>query len=141
MYYFDTSALVKVYVKESGSDAVLETIKKASPVVTSILAHPEVLSALARLHRHEVISKLEWSALRRQFERDWSFWRPTPLNEDVRHEAASFLTAFPLRASDAVHLASAWLLGEKLNAAVTFVSSDERLLAAADEAGFVTFAP
>lgn len=46
--YLDTSTLVKVYVREQGSEAVRNLVDAASVVATSKVAYPEARAALAR---------------------------------------------------------------------------------------------
>jgi len=48
-YYFDTSALLKRYIKESGSEVIDDTIDKAHEILVSALTHIEAISALRRL--------------------------------------------------------------------------------------------
>ncbi|MBI3592196.1 MAG: type II toxin-antitoxin system VapC family toxin, partial [Nitrospirae bacterium] len=59
MIYFDTSALVKRYVKERGSEKVDALLKDSTIVVTSKLTYPEMLSAFTRRHREGTFS-LKW---------------------------------------------------------------------------------
>ena len=49
--YLDTSALVKLYVEEEGSDEVKKACEQAQVVVTSRLAYAEARSAFARAWR------------------------------------------------------------------------------------------
>jgi PIN domain nuclease of toxin-antitoxin system len=54
-YFLDSSALVKVYSEEDGSNRVramlrgLTTVPAISRVVVSVLAHPETASALSQI--------------------------------------------------------------------------------------------
>ena len=48
--YLDTSALVKLYVDEAGSDVVQAAVSAATHVATSRVAYPEARSAFARQH-------------------------------------------------------------------------------------------
>ena len=43
LYYLDSSALVKGYVKEKGSEKVREILEDESLLATSPIAYPEVL--------------------------------------------------------------------------------------------------
>lgn len=57
MIYFDSSALVKRYVEEPGSDRVNSILANAGIVTTSKLTYPEILSAFARRHKVGEIPK------------------------------------------------------------------------------------
>jgi len=46
--YLDSSALVKLYVHEQGSETVRKLVDAASAVATSKVAYPEARAALAR---------------------------------------------------------------------------------------------
>ena len=47
--YLDTSALVKLYVREHGSAAVRALVERADVVATSVVAYAEARAAFARL--------------------------------------------------------------------------------------------
>lgn len=49
MIYFDSSALVKRYIEEDGSDKVNALLKEGSFAVVSMLAYPEILAAITRI--------------------------------------------------------------------------------------------
>ena len=55
--YIDSSALVKRYLRESGSDRVQAIVADADVIATSKLAYPELLSAFMRKHREGEIKK------------------------------------------------------------------------------------
>ena len=63
--YFDTSALVKRYYKELGSNYVKNIFATSSFIVTSKIAYPEVLSALARKKREKNISTKDYFSLKK----------------------------------------------------------------------------
>jgi len=49
--FFDSSAFVKRYVREAGSDAVLQWCDQASEVLLSGIALAEIVSGFCRLQR------------------------------------------------------------------------------------------
>ena len=49
--YCDTSALIKLYVKEMHSSAVTNTLTEADAIAISLLAYPETRATLARAQR------------------------------------------------------------------------------------------
>ena len=71
--YLDTSALVKLYVREPGTDETRARLDDASMVATSRVAYPEARAALARRQREGGITRAALprtvSALDRDLER------------------------------------------------------------------------
>ncbi len=55
--FFDTSSFVKRFVKEVGSTEVDNVIQKASEIGLGIILVPEIISALNRKLRSELITK------------------------------------------------------------------------------------
>ena len=73
MLYLDSSALVKVYFKEIGTEAVIARATNPNEeVCTSMLTFAEVHSALARRHRERLMTSQELVESRKLFELDWT---------------------------------------------------------------------
>ena len=71
-YYVDTSALVKRYVDETGSDW-LRTMLSAEPTHSAIIMHlamVEMTSALTRRLREGVLTPAEYAQLQNAFRSD-----------------------------------------------------------------------
>ena len=128
--YLDTSALVKLVVHEPGSALVGALWDGADLVVTSRLADAEVRAALAGGRRSGRLdddrgATVEWDRL-------WPALHVLELGATVTAAAAVLVDKHPLRAADALHLASALALrSPDLVVAVW----DERLAAAARAEG------
>ena len=129
--YFDASALVKRYVAEAGSVAVRRLMRE--PVATSRLSEVEIASALARLAREGAMSAAERDrALERLTEDFQSFWVVETTREVVAL-ARILLIGYPLRAGDALQLASCQYLRRELSDNMPMVVFDDRLVRAARE--------
>lgn len=108
--FLDSSALVKRYADESGSDLVQVV---SPPVIASDLAAVEVPAALWRKHRVGQISAPDAQILCRRFLADIdanSSRSDAVLIEvgtDILRTAIDLVARHPLRAYDAVQLASA----------------------------------
>jgi len=108
--FFDTSALVKYFHREEGSDKVESLIDAASNVVwISDLARVEALSAFHRRYR---MGEIDAKMLKRAvsgFEQELARFNIQPLNGMVMAEAASLIKSYsqkhPLRTLDAIQLA------------------------------------
>jgi len=132
MNYLDTSALIKRFVRELGSDVVAQLLESGEPVATAKIAFAEVYSGLTRRLREGDLSGRAYSLVCRQFERDWLGYLRVDLHDEILLSARDLIRRHPLRAFDAIHLASALSLQKALVEEVTFAASDERLVRVAD---------
>ena len=129
--YCDTSALLKLYLPEPGSEEFNEVIEGRDDVLVSDLAVTEIISAVARRLRQRVLTReaarrLQHAILGRL---DEGVYQRVELTRDVHRRAEHFLLSLPetpLRAADALHLA----LATSARAA-SLASFDARLVAAA----------
>ena len=141
--YVDTSALVKRYVDEVGSDWVRAMLGKSPPpsVIVVHLFIVEMTSALTRRRREGILTSAEYAQLRAAFRSDClNEYRIVTAVDGIIDEATRLLEQHPLRAYDAVHLAAAvvsnrHLLAEGL-APLVFLSADHHLNDAASAEGF-----
>ena len=146
-YYFDTSALVKYYLTETGSRWVSGLLDDRDfrgnwihKVVTTLLSNVEGICALERAHRGGRIDTVSLDSARRRLLLDLrSRYHVLGVNRAVVLRAADLAQDHPLRAYDALHLATALFLNEELAVkripVCVFVSADENLLAAARAEG------
>ncbi|HUF69816.1 MAG TPA: type II toxin-antitoxin system VapC family toxin [Longimicrobiales bacterium] len=149
-YYLESSALVKAYVLEPGSDRVREIIAaaRAEPpatrVLVSVVAFPEVASAVSRRARPP--QSIDATTADRLLARlDADFFGPVRpyvlvnTNEWIARDAASHTRTHKLRGYDAVHLATALACRHSapLGTDFVFVSADDDLIDAASAEGFV----
>jgi len=81
--YLDTSALVKRYVEEDGSDEVDAVWEKATEVVTSTVAFAEGLSAFCRKLREGVISETECFQTIAEFKSEYSRFALVPITLEL----------------------------------------------------------
>ena len=132
--YLDASALVKHYVEEDGSDAVRRILGESVPV-TSRLTEVELTSAIARRARQGDVSENVRDKLLGRLRQDLLSFYVVELVPEVVSQAGSLLLRHPLRANDAIQLASCLAVQARLPAAVRFVASDQRLNAAARAEG------
>ena len=130
--YFDSSALVKLVLDETGSDVAAAVWNACDAALSSRLAYPEVCAALAAASRNHDLTESEVSAAAREWEIFWSSVRPVELSADVERAAGELAVLHRLRGADAVHLASAMALGSQ---EVTVAVWDKRLHAGAAAAG------
>jgi len=129
LVYLDSSALVKLPVREPESGALAEFLRGHSERVSSALSLTEVLRALGRAG---------FGVAERRRARE-ILTRVALVDVDRRTLAAAAALDPPaLRTLDAIHLATALTLREDLAALVTY---DRRLAAAAKRADIEALAP
>lgn len=125
--YLDSSAIVKLVVREPESPALRRYLRHRRPLVSSALARTEVLRAV--LPSSDVtIRRASDVLLRLDLIR---------VNDRALGNAGSLLPA-DIRSLDAIHLATAQLLGTDLAQLVTY---DERMASAARNIGIRVAAP
>lgn len=131
MNYFDTSALIKRFATEKGSSLVNKLVDRGGPPATAKVAYAEVYAGLARKWREGGLTAESYQKTCRQFERDWAAYVRVELQDEVLTLVRELIQRHPLRAYDAVHLASALVLQRHLDETITFIGADSRLLYAA----------
>jgi len=125
--YLDSSAIVKLAVREPESLALRRYLRRRQPLVSSALARTEVLRALlpvgdeAVARGRNVLQRLDL----------------VRVNDRILN-AAGVLLPPELRSLDAIHLATARELGDELGALVTY---DDRMVAAAKRLGYKIVQP
>lgn len=120
--YLDSSAIVKLAVREPESMALRRYLRRKQPLVSSALARTEVLRALQPAGE-EALSRGRAVLQRIDLIR---------VNDRIL-TAAGLLRPPELRSLDAIHLATAQELGEEVNAIVAY---DDRMAAAARQLGY-----
>ena len=132
MIYFDSSALVKRYLKEVGSETVNAILLSEKTIATSKLAYPEILSAFMRKHRAGELSQKPLRSVIDQFESDWAYFFVIEFHGDLLAGIKALIEKYPLKGADSVHLSSALWLKQNTREDVQFVASDLMLLKIAE---------
>jgi hypothetical protein len=126
LLYLDASALVKLVQKEPESDALAAELAGWPKRISSAVADVEVRRAAFRAGHSRARADLVLAGL-----------TLLEVDEPVR-ALASRVGPPTLRALDAIHLASALTLGERLGAICSY---DRRLTEDAERAGLTVLAP
>jgi len=132
MIYFDSSTLVKRYLKEVGSDIVTGILNSERMVATSKLTYPEIFSAFMRKHRTGEIKKKTLYAAINRFENDRYHFFIIEFHDELLPRIKNLAEKYPLKGADTLHLSSALWLKQNSGEDVTFVASDLNLLKAAE---------
>lgn len=135
-YFFDTSALVKLYHKEKGTDTVLGIYKSRDKIAISELARVEFYSTIYRKYRDGEIELKTLNILIKKFDSD-SEERYDVLNfsPGITEQAQDFISKFGksrgIRTLDSIQLSFFEFYCEKGD---TFVCADVKLVKIAKEA-------
>jgi predicted nucleic acid-binding protein len=141
MIYLDSSALVKRYIAEDGSDAIDRLLAGHPYAATSRLAYPEILSALNRKHRARDFSARILAERIAAFDSDWGKLFVLEFDEELLPIIKQAIRKHAIRGADAVHLASGMWLRSVLKEDVVFACSDSKLLDAARAERLLAFDP
>jgi predicted nucleic acid-binding protein len=126
--YLDTSSLVKLYVAETGSDAVRELVDAATVIATSFFAYPETRAALARRRRERVLRPGDFTSAKKAFEADWPKYFAVEVTSALCRQAGELAERYRLRAYDSVHLAAFAAVAREAGVRDTRFSSFDRAL-------------
>ena len=135
--YLDTSALIKRYIKETGSTDVGEWIRTAEEKAVVLITRAEMSAAINRLLRMKFLSSEDYTTALEQFHSDWMYYHRLPITEPLVARADVLACQYTLRGYDAVHLAAALIWQELLDLPVTVVTYDRELAEAAGSSGMV----
>ena len=131
--FLDSSALVKRYIHERGSPHVDELLRKADAIMVSSLCLPEVISSFSRRRREKKMNADEYDLYKGYLLEDVAAFEICQLTPEVLSTTVNILERSDLRASDAIHVASAVQVR-----AERFVSGDARQIAAAKAFKLIT---
>jgi predicted nucleic acid-binding protein len=137
-YYLDASAIVKLYLRENGSRWVTTLWKRTGEIslFSAELVNVEVTCALSRAQREGRIGVKRRNGSAALFILEaQQVLESVAVSAGILQNAQRLALRHPLRAYDAVHLATALGLAERLLwsslSVPVFVSADTNLLAAA----------
>ncbi len=136
MIYLDSAYIAKCYLREPGTDEVLDLVESTSGRASLLLALTEIQTTFHRQLREGKIDQATYLALSRRFEDDQAadLWRWLPVTESLVRLSVARLQSLPasifLRSADCLHLCAATEGGFK-----EIYSNDRHLLDAASHFG------
>lgn len=137
--YFDSSSIVRWFFDEPSMDLARGVKDRADISFTSLLAFPEVMSAINRAYKSGRCSNSDKNLIKEEFLRIWPNFQRIDVNDGLVQHAGSLIFNYGLRGFDAVHLASALLLRQEGEGIQIFFSCfDNNLNRAALKEGFET---
>jgi len=141
--FFDTSALVKFFHEEEGTDMVTELILDGNNEVwISELGRLEFVSAVFRRFRNKELDEEQLNTAVESFENQIAGFNIEPLGHAVLDQAELFIKkygrTYGLKALDALHLGAFSLIFEN---DWFFAVADDSLCKVAEVIGFTTINP
>jgi uncharacterized protein len=139
--FWDTSAIIPLWIAERGSSRAREWYRNDPDVVAWTLTRVEIFSALARRRREAPLASSRLLSVRRDFIRAWEQWSEVTAIETVRRYAERIVESYPLKAADALQIGAAIIAAEDNPTGLEFVTFDENLAYAAEGEGFRVLGP
>ena len=136
--YLDSAYVVKYYVNEADAAAVRKIVREASTIYSSALAMIEVASVFRRHVREGSLTSDQGSELTSTFldHVNGGLWNLVPISDVLVKTTVTLMRSLPqsvpLRAGDAIHLATALAVGER-----EIWTTDRHLLSASAHVGLV----
>jgi uncharacterized protein len=144
-YFLDSSALLKRYISEAGSSWIQSLTAESADnlVIVAQITWVEIHSALARRQREGSLNANQVNQILEVFCYEFdNQYQKVGLLPAVMQMAGQLVSRHPLRAYDAVQLASALCIMPEISqidtATFTFVTADDRLLVAAQAENLIS---
>ena len=136
MKFWDSSAIIPLCLREKTSEAIKGLMKDDEDIVVWWTTRIECLSALSRRQREGVLPSGDEAKARTVLSALGATWSEVQPTETVRLRAERLLSIHPLRAADALQLASALIWAQETPRGLDFVCLDQNLREAALKEGF-----
>lgn len=133
--YFDTSALVKLFVLEQGSKEADAIASRVDALATSVVAYAEARASFARLLREGLTTPRRHRERVAKLNQDWEKYVRVELTPALARSSGETAEAYGLRGFDSIHLATALSLRDRIQIPLVFAVFDQWLRSAAVSAG------
>jgi predicted nucleic acid-binding protein len=138
--YFDTSALVKRYLREVDTDKVIALLNEADHIFGSVvITQVEIAATFQRAVRMEVASAKLAAEVWRDFQDHWQSFTRLRVFAGTIERASENAWKYDLRGYDSLHLAAALLWQETLGVQITLATFGRGLWLAAQKAGMLSW--
>jgi predicted nucleic acid-binding protein len=129
--FCDTSALLKLFIDEQGSESMINARSSSKGIAVCRITWAESMAALAQRTRFKGTNQSRLAQARSMFEQAWPGFVIADITQPLVERAGVFAEAFALRGYDSVQLAAAHQLHEQFALPLTFACFDRRLNQAA----------
>lgn len=131
--YIDSSALVKKYIAEIGSDNLRGLLRHTSSLITSLLTELEMTAFFERSKRESRLDSSLYRQITAAFEKDSRTGNIgfIAIREEIMQTAKRLIKQRRLRVQDAIQLSSALIALKSAGQILHFICADHFLLDAA----------
>lgn len=136
MRFWDSSAVVPLLILESVSEQARNWYREDPAMVVWCLTPTEAVSALQRKRRDATVTADDLASALHRLDLLRRDWLEVHSIRPVRERAERLLAVHPLRAADALQLATALVATEERPRGFTFLTFDRNLQEAALKEGF-----
>ena len=133
--YFDSSVLLKRYIRENGTDRAL-ILTHRNLVISAAIAPLEMRSALRRVEADGYLSAKAFHAALKRIETEREKWDLVAISSEILNSAERLSVDLNVRSLDAIHLACALACWSRLKRPLPFVTADIRQRDAAQKLDF-----
>lgn len=141
MKFWDTSALLPLFVDEPATEACRELLMADPDIIVWEATSVELLSAIARCRRHSTGLDDLCAGIRAEVLDRWPTWTRVADWPRVSARAQRIVNLHPLKAADAMQLAAALTACEDQPHTLPVVTRDRQLGSAARLEGFPVIMP
>lgn len=141
MRFWDTSAIIPLLLDEPQSPAVLAELERDPHLLVWWATEVECISAIARRGRDGSLDEREVEVAAGRLDASRASWQEVQPSARVRATATRLCRTHPLRAADALQLASAIVAADHDPGTLPLVTLDDRLAIAARAEGFRVVEP
>jgi len=140
-YFFDSSAIIKRYHRETGTEKVDEIVDGIGEIYISSLALIETIATLRRKVKERKLTHNRFSKLKSAFLYDVEKrYALIPIEDSLVVDALYLAEKYAMKSLDSLQLASALKI-KSVEEEIIFVSADLQLLKFAQKEGFEIFNP
>ena len=129
--FCDTSALLKLYVTEAGSEELKVLVQEAEAVAVCRIAWAEAFAALSRRAREVPDDAAVIEQAKAALAADWPHYVVLEIDQTLVERAGEFADTFALRSYDSIQLAAAFETTRISQTPIFFACYDLRLNKAA----------
>ncbi|HUW26280.1 MAG TPA: type II toxin-antitoxin system VapC family toxin [Gallionella sp.] len=135
--FCDTSALLKLYIVEPGSEALKARAAEAEAVAVCRVAWAEAYAALSHRAREVPGDAPVIEQAKAALAQDWPHFVVMEADQALVKRAGDYADTFALRGYDSIQLAAAFEAGRIAQSPICFACFDARLNKAADVLGMM----
>ena len=132
--YFDTSVLVKNYIREKGS-ASAHALLRRHTFISSSITPVELMSALTKKLSTGELLVDDLPAILARIRKDRPYWKLMDVSASVLRQGEELIQKTRMRTLDAIHVASLATFQEASGMRSPFITADGRQMEAATQLG------